>query len=587
MEKILAGYIRVSTEMQAERDSLPNQEERITSFAKARGKAFRIYMDRGISARDKERPALQRLISDIEDGKIDTVVVTKLDRITRSLKDLIYLKELFEKHNVAFISLAETIDSSTPMGRFSFYVLGLVAQLEREVTAERVAEDMKTRARRKKWNGGVIPYGFTSQARLYREWLQNEAERLSEEDGRPVNEIVRELERNQEARRKARAYASQLIPQAKRLFVDMKEAEVVRKIYELYLQLKSFRAVVHSLNTLGFRTRNGEHWSSTSVKRILQNPMYYGALTYNKRKSYGKTSRPRPEEEHIIVENVFEPIVSKDLYDEVQDIISSRRNKPYPRRNSPYLLSCLVKCGFCGSTMYGYTLHDHRKEGRIYKYYRCNGHVSKGSSVCQGNTIDMDTLNNLIVNELKSFKTDPGKLKERLKDYQIEYDRQTRPLLSQKKDIKQRLERIEKRVSRLFELYENELIDRWEFAERKASIEDEKRTLQRELEKVNSNLSASELKDFDLDSILNSFHSLADVYEELDFEGKRELIQTVISDITVRRHDIEYSIYAMPESVAVYDRTVARAATMVTPTIPAPAPPCRSRGIGPRSPAPS
>ena len=112
---------------------------------------YKLYKDIGISGKDKDRPAFQKMTDDVETGRVNSVVVTKLDRITRSLKDLIYLKELFDEYDVSFVSITQNLDTSTPMGRFSFFVLGLVAQLEREVTAERVAEDMKTRAKRKKW----------------------------------------------------------------------------------------------------------------------------------------------------------------------------------------------------------------------------------------------------------------------------------------------------------------------------------------------------------------------------------------------------------------------------------------------------
>jgi len=154
MDKILAGYIRVSTEMQVERDSLMNQEEMIAKFARSKRKEYVIYKDAGISAKNKDRPAFQKMLGDIQEGVVETVIVTKLDRITRNLKDLIFLKDFFEEHGVSFVSITQNLDTSTPMGRFSFYILGLVAELEREMTAERVAEDMKGRARRGKWNGG-------------------------------------------------------------------------------------------------------------------------------------------------------------------------------------------------------------------------------------------------------------------------------------------------------------------------------------------------------------------------------------------------------------------------------------------------
>ena len=279
-----------------------------------------------MSAKDKDRPAFQEMLDDIRKGSIETVVVTKLDRITRSLKDLIFLKEFFEEHGVSFASITQNLDTSTPMGRFSFYILGLVAELEREMTAERVAEDMKNRAKRKKWNGGVVPYGFTSQIRYYRNWLRNKAMEYVNDSqiGRSLKEIIQTLGQDPKIKQEALAFARQLIPEPKALYIDPDEAATVKTIYQLYLKHKSFRSVVHSLNSLGIKTREGQYWASTSVHRILQNPIYHGALVYNKRKSSGKTSKPRPKAEHIIVEDVFDPIITKDQFLEVQKLLQSR-----------------------------------------------------------------------------------------------------------------------------------------------------------------------------------------------------------------------------------------------------------------------
>jgi DNA invertase Pin-like site-specific DNA recombinase len=154
-----AGYVRVSTEMQVERDALQNQIQALEGYGAAHGLTLRIYKDEGISAKDTDRPDLQRLLADVRAGRVRAVLVTKLDRISRSLVDLLDLMRLFEQHGVKFVSLRDNIDTSGPVGRFMLHILGAIAELERGITAERVAEDMKLRARRGKWNGGLVPYG--------------------------------------------------------------------------------------------------------------------------------------------------------------------------------------------------------------------------------------------------------------------------------------------------------------------------------------------------------------------------------------------------------------------------------------------
>jgi len=100
-----------------------------------------------VSAKDIERPQLQHLLAAVRSGQVSTVLVTKLDRISCSLHDLLDLMDLFEKHNVQVVSLRDNIDTSGPVGRFILHILGAIAELERGITAERVAEDMKLRAK--------------------------------------------------------------------------------------------------------------------------------------------------------------------------------------------------------------------------------------------------------------------------------------------------------------------------------------------------------------------------------------------------------------------------------------------------------
>src|SRR5919199_2185471 len=159
VDRWIAGYPRVSTDMQMERNSLENQVQALEGYGSSRGLPLRLYREEGVSAKDTERPALQRLLADVRAGRVEAVVVTQLDRISRSLHDLLELMALFEAHGVKFISLRDNIDTSGPVGRFMLHILGAIAELERGILAERVAEDMKLRAQRGKWNGGLAPYG--------------------------------------------------------------------------------------------------------------------------------------------------------------------------------------------------------------------------------------------------------------------------------------------------------------------------------------------------------------------------------------------------------------------------------------------
>ena len=185
------GYVRVSTEEQAREGlSLDAQEEKIRAYCTAKGwRLVRIYRDEGFSGKDLNRPGLQSLIQDLRNNGIEAVVVAKLDRLTRSVRDLGYLiDDLFD--GVALASVEESLDTTTAGGRFVLNILGAVAQWERETIAERTRNTLRFKRERGEWVGR-IPYGFKIGP-----------------DGRLVEdpEEIKNIQRMKRLRRRGRSY---------------------------------------------------------------------------------------------------------------------------------------------------------------------------------------------------------------------------------------------------------------------------------------------------------------------------------------------------------------------------------------------
>ena len=163
---IKAGlYARVSTDIQLEGYSIDAQKEFLLNYAKAKEfTEYEYYVDGGYSGKDLERPAIQKLIRDVKEHKIDCVIVFKLDRISRSQKDTLYLiEEVFNKYNVGFVSVRENFDTTTPFGKAMVGVLSIFAQLERETILERTKIGIQKRAENGYWKGGgkdPFPYSY-------------------------------------------------------------------------------------------------------------------------------------------------------------------------------------------------------------------------------------------------------------------------------------------------------------------------------------------------------------------------------------------------------------------------------------------
>src|SRR3954466_11395592 len=162
-----AIYTRVSTDAGLEQDfnSLDAQHEASQAYIRSQAHAgwtpLRAkYDDGGFSGGNTNRPALQRLLDDIQAGKVDVIVVYKVDRLTRSLADFAKLVELFDKHNVSFVSVTQQFNTTTSMGRLTLNVLLSFAQFEREVTSERIRDKIAASKRKGLWVGGKTPLGY-------------------------------------------------------------------------------------------------------------------------------------------------------------------------------------------------------------------------------------------------------------------------------------------------------------------------------------------------------------------------------------------------------------------------------------------
>ncbi|KEF40474.1 site-specific recombinase, DNA invertase Pin [Schinkia azotoformans MEV2011] len=308
----VAIYIRVSTDEQAKEGySIPAQREKLAAYCKAQGwNEFEFYPDEGISGKDMNRKYLQLMLKDIEAGKINRVLVYKLDRLSRSQRDtLTLIEDYFLKNKVEFVSLTENLDTSTPFGRAMIGILSAFAQLEREQIGERVSFAQEKKVRSGKWKGGMPPYGY------------------------------------------------KLVD--KELVIDDEEARTVRLIFKLSRRF-GFLTIAKRLKG---KTRKGGDWHVDTVRDIANNPVYAGYLTYN------KDDYKKPPREKKLFEGVHERIISREEFWELQDILDKRRTFGGKRETSNYYFSSILKCGRCGHSMSGHKAGTNNKD----KCYRCSG----------------------------------------------------------------------------------------------------------------------------------------------------------------------------------------------------------------------
>jgi site-specific DNA recombinase len=225
-------YIRVSTERQVnEGDSLDEQENELRKYCDFRRfQINNVFIERGKSGKNTNRPEYQKLIKDILDKKVNAVVVKRLDRLSRSLLDFEQLMKTMQENNVEFISICESFDTTTAMGKAMLRIALVFAQLEREQTSERLSDVMEYRASKGLFNGGHKPYGYTN-----------------------VNK--------------------ELVPYKK-------EKEVVEIIFDKFIETKSTTATARILNEADLKNRDSKLWDKRTVQYILQNTRYIGQIIW-------------------------------------------------------------------------------------------------------------------------------------------------------------------------------------------------------------------------------------------------------------------------------------------------------------------
>ncbi|MFZ3579413.1 recombinase family protein [Virgibacillus sp. DJP39] len=339
--KSIALYCRVSTDEQArEGISLGDQQVRLKAYCKAMGWSDMplLFVDDGYSAKNLERPQLMKLIAEVEKENISKVLVTKLDRMSRYLKDLLDIIELCQGLEVSFVSIGESFDTNTSSGRLTLQVLGAVAEFERERIRERVIENMLHGVSQGKWMT-QSPYGY---------------------------ELI-----------------------DKKLVINEIEAKVVKRVFDYYINKGwGFYSIAKKLNEEGVPSKQKKQWSIRSIKLMLMNPAYKGTLVWNRvdrsAKSIvnGKVDRSKKKtvekdkEKWVTVDNAHPSIIEEITWDAAQNKITKQK-KSHPRsKTSPHLLGGFLKCGRCGA---GMSISWHGPQTNRRRVYRCSANKNKGT----------------------------------------------------------------------------------------------------------------------------------------------------------------------------------------------------------------
>ena len=330
-----------------------------------------VYIDDGWSGTNFDRPAFQRMIGDIEAGRVNTVIVKDLSRFGREYAQMgLYIEHYFEEKGVRFLSLAENIDSSQGLNNLVLPFTNVINSLYARQASEKTKAAHRARAKNGMFLGSRAPYGY-------------------QKDPSDRHHLI----------------------------VDPEAAEVVKEIFRMfadgigYVRMTKILRERNILNPQAYFNQNNpdyyKHsdywrkpfdWHATSVRAILNNPVYLGKLTFGKTKTKGFFDKRRvatEESDWIVVEHTHEPLVSQELWDTVHQMMKARRRENSSGHVQPF--AGLVKCAGCGSSL---NASYDKKKGK-YTGFSCWVYKNYGKQRCTSHAIGWQTLNRLVLEDIR------------------------------------------------------------------------------------------------------------------------------------------------------------------------------------------
>ncbi len=467
----IAAYCRVSTEKEAQIDSLEKQIEFFNEFTKKNDyDLYKLYADEGISGKQiKHRKQFQAMMQDAKAKKFEKVVVKDVSRFARNTVDLLQSIRELKSYGIEvdFLNNGEIMEGGS---EFILTILGAMAQQESANMSKRVKFGKDITAQKGRVPNIVFGYDKIPDERYT-------------------------------------------------LKINEEEAQIVKEIFENYVYKgMGTTKIAWELNERGIRTKKTKsRWVQTSIVRMLKNPIYTGRVT-NKKSEVTDfitgTRKDLPEEEWIVVEKPEMRIISDELFNKAQEILAQRSTEfklNCKREKTSYVFSTLIYCKHCGYS-YRRTKRKYTENGKEYIRWVCSGRNSMGVSSCPNTTvIDEEELLNAIKEYLKSIISNK---KEFMKSVQKEFDKITKLRENNERSEKSLLQEIEKitiKKQKYMEMFQNEIINIQELKKYTNPLNEDISRLERELKLITSEIKEKDVLEKELtrtistiDDILNN-----------------------------------------------------------------------------------
>jgi site-specific DNA recombinase len=486
-------YQRISTDEDHQPTSLKTQRERLERYCEAM-EDWRIvaaYEDQA-SGTTLERPGLQQALDLAREQRYDLLLVYRVDRLSRKVRQLAGLCEELDQLKIVLKSATEPFDTGSPAGRMMLQMLGVFAEFEHATIVDRVTAGLERRVREGKWMSGRLPYGYV---------------------------------RDRETRL--------LVP-------DPVKAPVVRRIFQLYAEGKlGTTAIARTLDAEGAPSPRKQGWSPNALQLILANPAYQGLVRWN-----GDTHP-----------GLHEPLVDEQTFEQAQQILNRRAEDASLRRGNPtdFLLSGLVRCSHCGRAYVGTSAHG--RNGR-YTYYACSTRYKYGPSKCNGDRLPKDRLEAAVLTQLADLYRDGRIIEKALADAAEKVENERPRTEEQLTATRTEISRLEAKLERYFDAFEEGSLSPGDCQDRIRAHRARIETLREQEAGLTHTLATQADTPPDTAALTGLADQLEDIIATESPEQAKELLRHLIKEIQVHDRRRIIPTYRIPAAVRAIPRKV-------------------------------
>ncbi len=542
-EDVIAIYSRKS-KFTGKGESIGNQVELCKEYIRmhyGESQSIVVYEDEGFSGGNLNRPDFKKMMDAAKKRKFKAIIVYRLDRISRNISDFAGLIEELSHLDIAFLSIKEQFDTGTPMGRAMMYIASVFSQLERETIAERIRDNMHELAKTGRWLGGTTPTGYESES-------------------------VKSITIDGKAKK------------ACKLKVIPEEAEIIKQIYDLYVETDSQTMTETELMKRGIKTKNGKYFTRFSIKAILQNPVYviadkeaydyfvkvnadlfsdreafdgvHGIMAYNRtEQEKGKTTVFRPANEWIVSVGQHQGLISGKEWVLVQESLERNKIKAYHKpRSNEALITGLLYCS-CGSRMYPKLSRRKTTDGKPIYTYVCKIKERSQRTICNGKNVNGNALDMAIIEQIKLLEEDTGTFIEQLEQSRKFYTGNRENYKEQLLVLQQEKVEVEKKI----EGFVDSLLELGDSVA-KNHVAKRIEQLNKQLEEINARIvelegltSRQQLSDIEFDVLRQLLSVFQSSIDGMTIEQKRSAIRTIVRKVVWDGVNAHVVLFGVPE----------------------------------------